>query len=98
MGNNEFLGLIATREGRRQAVRRERQGHQSNGPNQLAANLRARRPGQARPDRRQLFDSVETISGLVEQAQTRSRASSTPTDEKAPDLRGILFKENQGIT
>ena len=70
---------------------------QSNDPNQLAANLRA--AVQAKPDLivANSFDSVETITGLAKQSPDQKWALVDAAVEDAPNVRGILFKENEGM-
>jgi len=98
LGTNQFLNLIAdgAKAGGKQCGASVKV-IQSNDPNQLAANLRA--AVQAKPDLivANSFDSVETISGLLKQAPDQKWALVDATVEKAPNLRGILFKENEGM-
>jgi basic membrane protein A len=98
LGTNQFLNLIAdgAKAGGKQCGANVKV-IQSNDPNQLAANLRA--AVQAKPDLivANSFDSVETIGGLIKQAPDQKWALVDATVEKAPNLRGILFKENEGM-
>ena len=98
LGTNQFLNLIAdgAKAGGKQCGASVKV-IQSNDPNQLAANLRA--AVQAKPDLivANSFDSVETITGLLKQAPDQKWALVDATVEKAPNLRGILFKENEGM-
>ena len=98
LGTNQFLNLIAdgAKAGGKQCGANVKV-IQSNDPNQLAANLRA--AVQAKPDLivANSFDSVETITGLLKQAPDQKWALVDATVEKAPNLRGILFKENEGM-
>jgi basic membrane protein A and related proteins len=98
LGTNQFLNLIAdgAKAGGKQCGASVKV-IQSNDPNQLAANLRA--AVQAKPDLivANSFDSVETITGLIKQAPDQKWALVDATVEKAPNLRGILFKENEGM-
>lgn len=98
LGTNQFLNLIAdgAKAGGKECGATVKV-IQSNDPNQLAANLRAAQ--QAKPDLivANSFDSVETISGLVKQSPDQKWALVDATVEKAPNVRGILFKENEGM-
>ena len=98
LGTNQFLNLIAdgAKAGGKECGATVKV-IQSNDPNQLAANLRA--AVQAKPDLivANSFDSVETITGLVKQAPDQKWALVDAAVEKAPNVRGILFKENEGM-
>ena len=98
LGTNQFLNLIAdgAKAGGKECGATVKVV-QSNDPNQLAANLRA--AVQAKPDLivANSFDSVETISGLVKQSPDQKWALVDAAVEKAPNVRGILFKENEGM-
>jgi len=98
LGTDQFLNLIAdgAKAGGKQCGASVKV-IQSNDPNQLAANLRA--AVQAKPDLivANSFDSVETITSLSKQAPDQKWALVDATVEKAPNLRGILFKENEGM-
>jgi basic membrane protein A len=98
LGTNQFLNLIAdgAKAGGKECGATVKV-IQSNDPNQLAANLRAAQ--QAKPDLiiANSFDSVETISGLVKQSPDQKWALVDAAVENAPNVRGILFKENEGM-
>src|SRR3954453_13003081 len=98
LGTNQFLNLIAdgAKPGGKQCGASVKV-IQSNDPTQLAANLRA--AVQAKPALivANSFDSVETISGLIKQAPDQKWALVDGSVDKAPNLRGILFKENEGM-
>ena len=98
LGTNQFLNLIAdgAKAGGEECGATVKVV-QSNDPNQLAANLRA--AVQAKPDLivANSFDSVETITGLVKQSPDQKWALVDAAVEKAPNVRGILFKENEGM-
>jgi basic membrane protein A and related proteins len=98
LGTNQFLNLIAdgAKAGGKECGATVKVV-QSSDPNSLAANLRA--AAQAKPDLivANSFDSVETISGLVKQSPDQKWALVDASVEKAPNVRGILFKENEGM-
>jgi basic membrane protein A len=98
LGTNQFLNLIAdgAKAGGKECGATVKVV-QSSDPNSLAANLRA--AAQAKPDLivANSFDSVETISGLVKQSPDQKWALVDAAVEKAPNVRGILFKENEGM-
>jgi len=98
LGTNQFLNLIAdgAKAGGKECGATVKVV-QSSDPNSLAANLRA--AAQAKPDLivANSFDSVETISGLVKQNPDQKWALVDASVEKAPNVRGILFKENEGM-
>ena len=98
LGTNQFLNLIAdgAKAGGKECGATVKVV-QSSDPNSLAANLRA--AAQAKPDLivANSFDSVETISGLVKQNPDQKWALVDAAVEKAPNVRGILFKENEGM-
>ena len=98
LGTNQFLNLIAdgAKAGGKQCGATVKVV-QSSDPNSLAANLRA--AVQAKPDLivANSFDSVETIAGLVKQSPDQKWALVDASVEKAPNVRGILFKENEGM-
>ena len=98
LGTNQFLNLIAdgAKAGGEECGATVKVV-QSSDPNSLAANLRA--AVQAKPDLivANSFDSVETISGLVKQSPDQKWALVDAAVEKAPNVRGILFKENEGM-
>jgi basic membrane protein A and related proteins len=98
LGTNQFLNLIAdgAKAGGKECGATVKVV-QSSDPNSLAANLRA--AAQAKPDLivANSFDSVETIAGLVKQSPDQKWALVDASVEKAPNVRGILFKENEGM-
>ena len=98
LGTNQFLNLIAdgAKAGGKECGATVKVV-QSSDPNTLAANLRA--AAQAKPDLivANSFDSVETIAGLVKQNPDQKWALVDAAVEKAPNVRGILFKENEGM-
>ena len=98
LGTNQFLNLIAdgAKAGGKECGATVKVV-QSSDPNTLAANLRA--AVQAKPDLivANSFDSVETITGLVKQSPDQKWALVDAAVEKAPNVRGILFKENEGM-
>ncbi|MBE2319036.1 BMP family ABC transporter substrate-binding protein [Solirubrobacter sp. CPCC 204708] len=98
LGTNQFLNLIAdgAKAGGEQCGV-EVKVVQSNDPNQLATNLRA--AAQAKPDLiiANSFDSVQTIEQLAKQNADQKWALVDATIENTPNLRGILFKENEGM-
>ena len=98
LGTNQFLNLIA--DGAKAGGAEcgvEVKVVQSNDPNQLATNLRA--AAQAKPDLiiANSFDSVQTIGQLAKQNADQKWALVDATVENTPNLRGILFKENEGM-
>jgi len=98
LGTNQFLNLIAdgAKAGGEECGATVKVV-QSNDPNQLAANLRA--AVQAKPDLivANSFDSVETITGLAKQSPDQKWALVDAAIEDAPNVRGIVFKENEGM-
>jgi basic membrane protein A and related proteins len=98
LGTNQFLNLIAdgAKAGGKECGATVKVV-QSNDPNQLAANLRA--AAQAKPDLivANSFDSVETITGLAKQSPDQKWALVDAAVENAANVRGILFKENEGM-
>jgi len=98
LGTNQFLNLIAdgAKAGGDECGATVKVV-QSNDPNQLAANLRA--AVQAKPDLivANSFDSVETITGLAKQSPDQKWVLVDAAVEDAPNVRGILFKENEGM-
>jgi len=98
LGTNQFLNLIA--DGAKAGGKEcgvDVKVVQSNDPNQLATNLRA--AAGAKPDVviANSFDSVQTIGQLAKQNPDQKWVLVDATVEKTPNLRGILFKENEGM-
>ncbi len=98
LGTNQFLNLIA--DGAKAGGEEcgvEVKVVQSNDPNQLATNLRA--AAQAKPDVivANSFDSVQTIGQLAKQDPDQKWVLVDATVENTPNLRGVLFKENEGM-
>jgi basic membrane protein A and related proteins len=98
LGTNQFLNLIAdgAKAGGAECGVNVKVV-QSSDPSTLAANLRA--AVQSKPDLivANSFDSVETIGGLVKQSPDQKWALVDASVENAPNVRGILFKENEGM-
>jgi basic membrane protein A len=98
LGTDQFLNLIAigAKSGGKQCGATVKV-IQSSDPNSLAANLRA--AAQAKPDLivANSFDSVQAITGLVKQNPAQKWALVDASVDKAPNVRGILFKENEGM-
>ena len=98
LGTNQFLNLIA--DGAKAGGKEcgvDVKVVQSSDPNSLASNLRA--AAGAKPDLliANSFDSVETIGELAKQNPDQKWALVDATVENTPNLRGILFKENEGM-
>jgi basic membrane protein A len=98
LGTDQFLNLIAegAKAGGKQCGATVKVV-QSSDPNSLAANLRA--AAQAKPDLivANSFDSVQAITGLVKQNPAQKWVLVDASVDKAPNVRGILFKENEGM-
>jgi basic membrane protein A and related proteins len=98
LGTNQFLNLIA--DGAKAGGEEcgvDVKVVQSNDPNQLASNLRA--AAGAKPDViiANSFDSVQAIGQLAKQNPAQKWVLVDATVPKTSNLRGILFKENEGM-